>query len=134
MKNVVCVAVLAQSLRHPRLGSRGLAEARQVRRLAGRAARASEARVAVLDYANGLDDRSYLKRHCLDLPFRRDSAETQMGPARKKRGRKSGNSLSGNRKRKSWGFLPGASEYNDHKWGADVKEHRRRDNQKQAKR
>ena len=119
---------------HPKLGSRGLAEAGEVRRLAGRASSASAARVAVLEYATGLDDKSYLKRRCLDLPFRRDSAEKQMGPARKKSGRTGGSSLSGNRKRKSWGYRPGTSEYNEHKWGSDVKKNRSRDNQKQAMR
>ena len=68
---------------HPRLGNKGLEEAGQVRRLVSRASTPSEARVAVLEYAKNLDDTSYLKRHCLDLPFNRDSAENLMGPRRR---------------------------------------------------
>ena len=106
-----------------------------MRRLVSRASTPSEARVAVLEYAKNLDDTSYLKRHCLDLPFNRDSAENLMGPRRRRRsGRKSGASCSGNRKRKFWGYQPGTDEYNQRKWGSDVKANRRRDNQKQAKR
>ena len=60
---------------HPKLGNRGLREAAQVRRICARAGSPQEARDAVLQYAQSLDDDSYLKRHCAHLSFNRDSAQ-----------------------------------------------------------
>ena len=118
---------------HPHINSRGLEEAAEARRLNDKAGSPKEAREAVSEYAQSLGDDSYLKRHCLNLSFNRDSAEVQMGSPAAKRKRKSGKSMSGNLKRKSWGLRSGTDAYNAHKWGSDVQENLRRDNQRQQK-
>jgi hypothetical protein len=114
---------------HPKINSRGLAEAAEVRRLTANAETANVARAAVLTFAEGLGDASYLKRHCLNSRFRRDSGEAQMGPPRQPRRRASGQSQPGNVKRQRLGLRPGTYQYKQHKWGADVVANRRRDNQ-----
>ena len=116
---------------HPHIGAKGLAEANTVRRLTSQATSPKEARGAVMQYAQGLGEKSYLRKHCLDLAFSKDSAENHMAPPRPPKRRSSGKSQSGNRKRQSWGMRPGTAKYNRHKWGSDVKANRKRDNLKQ---
>ena len=113
---------------HPKLGRKGRDEAAAVRRLANRAPTSAAARASVLEYVRTLDADSYLYRHCLDLGFKRDSAEEHMAPPRVWKRKASGASQSGNQKRKRWGFRAGTQPYRQHKWGADVEENRRRNN------
>ena len=115
---------------HPKLGQKGFAESAAVRRLANRAPTPAAAREAVLEYARTLDADSYLYRHCLDLSFNRDSAEANMAPPRVLKRKVSGASQSGNRKRIRWGFVSGTDSYNQHKWGADAKDNRKKNNAK----
>ena len=102
---------------NPHLGEAGRAEAAKVRRLAASAGSPAEARRKVLEYAESLDDDSYLRRHVLDLQFYSDSQEVrQTAPKRGKR------YASGHRKRKRWGLT--GDEKERHTYGRDVEMNR----------
>ena len=106
---------------NPHMGNTSRDEAAKVKRLAANAESPAEARRNVLEYAESLDDDSYLRRHCLDLRFYTDSHEEEQGAPKRKRG-KGKRYHSGNIKRKRW-LLTGAAKQR-HKYGADVEVNR----------
>jgi hypothetical protein len=118
----------------PWLSAQWRSEAETVYRISQEATSARAARQAVIAHGAVLGAGSALQKHLTGMRFRRDSAESRMGPpAVRKSSRPSGSNLSGHEKRLRKGWSYASWIHMRHKWGSAVETGRRLSNARRCR-